>query len=75
MCLSVTCIDKASWRSFTELFRFIGQRDLNYSRDVTWWSLDPYGMRSDQLSTETYSWDILESSGYVYNSYKICLSV
>ncbi len=49
----LTRVDEASWRSFAELFGFVGQRDLNDPGDVTRGCLDPNGVRGDQLMTQT----------------------
>lgn len=47
--LCVTCVDEASRRSFTELFGFVRQRDLDDPGDVARRSLDSDGVRGDQL--------------------------
>ena len=44
-----TCVDKSSWCTFTELLSLVGQCNLNYTRDVSWWGLNTDGMWCDQL--------------------------
>ena len=52
--MAVTCVNKTSRRSFTELFGLVGQRDLDDPGDVTGRSLDPDSMRGDQLQTDRH---------------------
>lgn len=49
----LTGVDEASRCSFAELFRLVRQRDLHNPRNVTRGSLDPDGVRGDQLDQET----------------------
>ena len=52
--VDLTSVDESSRCSFAELFGFVGQRDLHDPGDVTGRSLDPDGMRGDQLEVETH---------------------
>lgn len=45
----ITCVDEPSWRSFTELFGLVRQRDLDDPWDVSRRSLDPDGVGGDEL--------------------------
>jgi len=49
-----TCVNKATWSTFAELFGLVGQCDLHDARNVSRWSVNFDGVRCYQLNKHTH---------------------